>query len=170
MALPSYRRHRFPPEIIQNAIWLYFRFTLSYRDVEELVAERGLDISYETVRRWVLKFGPAIARSTAAPASPSAERSLASRRNGGADRRRADVAMAGGRSRGPRVRIHLPPAESRVRTADPVALARSPVRTGLSVLPSPAIEWAALENGSVGSCKWALDACGLSGFSVCLPP
>ena len=57
-----YRRHRFPPEIIQHAIWLYLRFTLSYRDVEELLAERGLDISYETVRRWVLKFGPGIAR------------------------------------------------------------------------------------------------------------
>ena len=62
MAPLSYRRHRFPPEIIQHAIWLYLRFTLSYRDVEELLAERGLDISYETVRRWVLKFGPAIAR------------------------------------------------------------------------------------------------------------
>jgi putative transposase len=57
-----YRRHRFPPGIIQQAIWLYLRFTLSYRDVEELLAERGLDISYETVRRWVLKFGPSIAR------------------------------------------------------------------------------------------------------------
>jgi putative transposase len=57
-----YRRHRFPPEIIQHAIWLYLRFTLSYCDVEELLAERGLDISYETVRRWVLKFGPTIAR------------------------------------------------------------------------------------------------------------
>jgi putative transposase len=55
-------RHRFPPEIIQHAIWLYLRFTLSYRDVEELLAERGLDLSYETVRRWVLKFGPLIAR------------------------------------------------------------------------------------------------------------
>jgi transposase-like protein len=43
----------------QHAIWLYLRFTLSYRDVEELLAERGLDVSYETVRRWVLKFGPA---------------------------------------------------------------------------------------------------------------
>jgi putative transposase len=62
MTLLSYRRHRFPPEIIQHAIWLYLRFTLSYRDVEELLAERGLDISYETVRRWVLKFGPSIAR------------------------------------------------------------------------------------------------------------
>ena len=58
----SYHRHRFPSIIIQQAVWLYFRFGLSYRDVEELLAERGLDISYETVRRWVLKFGPSIAR------------------------------------------------------------------------------------------------------------
>ena len=62
MVLLSYRRHRFPAPIIQHAIWLYLRFTLSYRDVEELLAERGLDLFYETVRRWVLKFGPAIAR------------------------------------------------------------------------------------------------------------
>jgi hypothetical protein len=62
MSLLSYRRHRFPPEIIQHAIWLYLRFTLSYRDVEELFAERGVEISYETVRRWVLKFGPVTAR------------------------------------------------------------------------------------------------------------
>ena len=59
----SYARHQFPPAIIQHAVWLYLRFTLSYRDVEELLAERGLDISYETVRRWVGKFGPAIARN-----------------------------------------------------------------------------------------------------------
>ena len=58
----SYRRHRFPAPIIQHAIWLYLRFTLSYRDVEDLLAERGLDVSYETVRRWVLKFVPVIAR------------------------------------------------------------------------------------------------------------
>ena len=62
MAEISYRRRRFPPVIIQHAVWLYLRFTLSYRDVEELLAERGLDISYETVRCWVLKFGPVIAR------------------------------------------------------------------------------------------------------------
>ena len=62
MAEISYRRHRFPPVIIQHTVWLYLRFTLSYRDVEDLLAERGLDISYETVRSWVLKFGPAIAR------------------------------------------------------------------------------------------------------------
>src|SRR5437588_5935833 len=58
----SYRRHRFPPIVIQHAVWLYLRFTLSYRDVEDLLAERGLDISYETVRSWVLKFGHLIAR------------------------------------------------------------------------------------------------------------
>src|ERR671912_1793197 len=58
----SYARHQFPAAVIRHAVWLYLRFTLSYRDVEDLLAERGLDISYETVRRWVLKFGPAIAR------------------------------------------------------------------------------------------------------------
>src|SRR5437016_7810284 len=58
----SYRRQRFPPAVIQHAIWLYLRFTLSYRDVEELLAERGLEISYETVRPCVLKFGPGFAR------------------------------------------------------------------------------------------------------------
>src|SRR5213082_98244 len=62
MAEISYRRHRFPPVIIQHAVWLYLGFTLSYRDVEELLAERGLDVSYGTVRSWVLKFGPLIAR------------------------------------------------------------------------------------------------------------
>src|ERR687898_3021373 len=59
----SYARHQFPAEIIQHATWLYLRFTLSYRDVEELLAERGIATSYETVRRWVLKFGPAFARN-----------------------------------------------------------------------------------------------------------
>src|SRR6202051_664055 len=58
----SYHRHRFPPPIIQHAIWPYLRFTLSYRDVEELLAERGLEVSYETVRRRVLKFGPGFAQ------------------------------------------------------------------------------------------------------------
>src|SRR5260221_9550094 len=58
----SYARHQFPPVVIQHAVWIYLRFTLSYRDVEDLLAERGLDVSYETVRRWVLKFGPAFAR------------------------------------------------------------------------------------------------------------
>jgi len=59
----SYARHQFPAEIIRHATWLYLRFTLSYRDVEELLAERGIETSYESVRRWVLKFGPMFARN-----------------------------------------------------------------------------------------------------------
>ena len=58
----SYARYRFPSVIIQHAVWLYFRFSLSYRDVEDLLAERGIDVSYETVPRWALKFGQAYAR------------------------------------------------------------------------------------------------------------
>ena len=58
----SYRRHRFPPVIIQHAVWLYYRFTLSSRDVEDLLAERGIDVSYETFRRWTAKFGQAYAK------------------------------------------------------------------------------------------------------------
>lgn len=53
----SYKRLRFPPEVIQHAVWLYFRFTLSLRDVEELLAQRGGEVSYETIRSWTLKFG-----------------------------------------------------------------------------------------------------------------
>jgi putative transposase len=60
----SLARHQFPPAITRHAVWLYVRFTLSYRDVEDLLAERGLDVSYETVRRWVLKFGPLFARAS----------------------------------------------------------------------------------------------------------
>jgi len=56
-SVPSYKHHRFPPEIIGHAVWLYFRFALSYRDVEELLAERGVILTYETVRQWCRKFG-----------------------------------------------------------------------------------------------------------------
>src|SRR5215203_4988442 len=52
-----YKRHRYPTEIISHAVWLYFRFTLSYRDVEELLAARGIHVTYETIRQWCLKFG-----------------------------------------------------------------------------------------------------------------
>ncbi len=62
MSKISYARHRFPPVIIQNAVWLSSRFSLSYRDVEDLLAVRGLDISYETIRPWVIKFGQLYAR------------------------------------------------------------------------------------------------------------
>jgi len=59
----SFKRHRFPAEVIRHAVWLYFRFSLSFRDVEELLAQRGVDVSYETVRCWTIKFGPQIARN-----------------------------------------------------------------------------------------------------------
>ncbi len=58
----GYRRHRFPARIIQHAVWLCFRFPLSYRDVEDMLAERGINDSYEIVRRWALKFGLDYAR------------------------------------------------------------------------------------------------------------
>jgi len=61
MSKISYAGYRFRPEIIQQAIWLYLRFALSFRDVEDLLAERGIMVSYETVRRWVNHFGPKIA-------------------------------------------------------------------------------------------------------------
>jgi len=53
-----YKRHRFPPEIIQHAVWLYHRFNLSSRDIEDLLAERGIVVSYEAIRLWCIKFGP----------------------------------------------------------------------------------------------------------------
>jgi putative transposase len=54
---PSYKGYRFPAEIISHAIWLYYRFSLSYRDVEQLLAERGIVLTYETVRQWCRAFG-----------------------------------------------------------------------------------------------------------------
>ncbi len=58
-----YKGHRFPCEIISHTVWLYHRFTLSLRDVEDLMAERGVIVSYETIRCWCLKFGPQYAKS-----------------------------------------------------------------------------------------------------------
>ncbi len=57
-----YKRHRFPPQIIQYAVWLYLRFNLSHRDVEDLLAERGIIVSYEAIRLWCNKFGPKYAQ------------------------------------------------------------------------------------------------------------
>lgn len=61
-AAVSYRGYRFPPEIISHAVWLYFRFALSFRDVEDLLAERRIEVSYETIRRWCQRFGVEYAR------------------------------------------------------------------------------------------------------------
>ena len=57
-----YKRHRFPAEIIQYTVWLYYRFNLSHRDIEDLLAERGITVSYETIRLWCIKFGAMYAR------------------------------------------------------------------------------------------------------------
>ena len=59
----SFKRHRFPPDVIRLAVWLYFRFTLSFRDVEEMLAQRGIEASYETIRCWTLKFGRIFAQN-----------------------------------------------------------------------------------------------------------
>ena len=66
----SFKRHRFPPDLIRYAVWLYFRFTLSVRDVEELLAQRGIEVSREAVRCWVIKFGPLIAANLRRRRSP----------------------------------------------------------------------------------------------------
>ena len=58
----SYKRHRFPPDIISYAVWLYFRFNLSHRDIEDLLAQRGIIVSYESIRLWCIKFGRIYAR------------------------------------------------------------------------------------------------------------
>lgn len=58
----TYKRHRFPPDIISYAVWLYYRFNLSHRDIEDLLAERSITVSYESIRLWCKKFGPKFAR------------------------------------------------------------------------------------------------------------
>ena len=63
---PLYQRHRFPPEVISHAVWLYFRFPLSLRMVEEMLAARGVDVSHESVRNWAKKFGREFSNAFAA--------------------------------------------------------------------------------------------------------
>lgn len=67
-----YKRHRFPAEIIAHAVWLYHRFPLSLRDVEDLLAERGIDVSFQTVSEWAVKFGRKFCR----PSSPTVTRQI----------------------------------------------------------------------------------------------
>ena len=62
MSVPSYKRHRFPREVIAHAVWLYYRFALSFRDIEEMLASRGVMVSYEAIRLWCGKFGAEYAR------------------------------------------------------------------------------------------------------------
>lgn len=61
--MTTYKRHRYPPHIITHAIWLYVRFSLSFRDVQELLSQRGISVTYEAIRAWTLKFGPSFAQT-----------------------------------------------------------------------------------------------------------
>jgi transposase-like protein len=79
-ALP-FKRHRFPPDTIRYAVWLYFRFTLGFRDVGELLAQRGIEVSYETIRTWTIKFGPLIARNLRPRRTPPSGRLGMTRRH-----------------------------------------------------------------------------------------
>jgi putative transposase len=99
MTTISFARHQFPPDIIRHAVWLYLRFTLSFRDVEDLLAERGLDLSYETIRRWVLKFGPLFAKELRRRRHRP-KLAMAPGRDGGADQQQTILALASGRRRG----------------------------------------------------------------------
>ena len=75
---PSYAGHRFPPEIISHAVWLYFRFPLSLRMVEEMLAARGIVVSHETVRQWALQVRPGV-RQPDPPAAAPRRRQVAPR-------------------------------------------------------------------------------------------
>jgi putative transposase len=89
----SYGGYRFPPDVIQRAVWLYLRFTLSLRDVEDILAERGIDVTYETIRCWGDRFGPQIAGRIRA-AKIQADIEMASRRNVCLGSRLTDVPVA----------------------------------------------------------------------------
>ena len=73
--MDTYKRHRFPPDVISYAVWLYYRFNLSHRDIEDLLAERGITVSREAIRLWCIKFGAIYTRrlneSTGVMAIPS---------------------------------------------------------------------------------------------------
>jgi putative transposase len=68
-----YHRHRFPMEIISHCVWLYFRFCLSFRDIEEMMAKRGVVVTYESVREWCLKFGGAYVKRMRSRSSPAGD-------------------------------------------------------------------------------------------------
>ena len=69
--MPSYRGYRFPPDIISHAVWLYHRFALSFRDVEDVLARRGVDVTYEAIRKWCRRFGALLRKSKLAPSAPT---------------------------------------------------------------------------------------------------
>src|SRR5882762_8650210 len=100
-----YKNHRFPMEIISHAVWLYFRFCLSFRDVEELLFERGVVVTYEAIRNWCRKFGQQYANQLRRR-RPRPGGQVASRRDGAHHQRCTSLFVAGGGSRRERAR-HL---------------------------------------------------------------
>jgi len=90
----SFKRHRYPAAVAHYAVWLHFRFTLSFCDVEELLAQRGGEVSREAIRCWTIKFGPVIAANLRRRRARRG--AAASGRGGGEDRRTTDVSMAAG--------------------------------------------------------------------------
>jgi transposase-like protein len=87
-----YCGYRFPPEIIARAVWLYFRFHLSFGDVQNLLAERGVVVSHEAIRQWCMKFGATFA--TGLPTTRASWRQLASGRGGAEEPRQTPLAVA----------------------------------------------------------------------------
>src|SRR6266550_8698015 len=92
-----YRGYRFPPEIIAHAVWLYFRFHLSFRDVQDLLAERGIIVGHESIRQWCTKFGATYAAGLRRRRAQPGDK-MAPRRGPAEDLRPTTRAMAGGRS------------------------------------------------------------------------
>src|SRR6266849_7108089 len=97
-SISLYHRHRFPAEIFSHCVWLYFRFALSFRDVEEMLAMRGVSLSYETVREWCLNFGQTYANGLRHKSPPSPWRPMASRRSVSKDQRTSPLPLACSRS------------------------------------------------------------------------
>ena len=92
---PSYKGHRYPVEIISHCVWLYFRFPLSFREVEELMLERDVIVSYETVRRWCLKFGQRYANGLRRRQAFTTSRSAADRAPRGRTSGTSDESVTG---------------------------------------------------------------------------
>jgi hypothetical protein len=111
----SYRRHRFPPVVIQHAVWLYLRLTLSYRDVEDLLVERGLDVSYETVRELGAEIRTSDRTAATAAASPAgrSRRAISRRRSVLFSRREQFLALAHLRQTDPAPQVGQRPESGR---------------------------------------------------------
>gem|GEM_PF-2422051 len=115
-----FKRHRFPVDVIKYAVWASFRFTMSFRDVEDLLAERGVLVSNESIRCSTLKFGPSD-RAQSQTHAPRPDSPLASRRNGREDRWRAHVHVARRRRRRRGSRRPRPEAPQQGRRRDVLA-------------------------------------------------